>query len=131
MLRAGRLSEVDLRNLAEEIESTGRGEKRELVNRMAVLLTHLLKWEFQPGLRSNSWRLTIVEQRRRLAKHLRDNPSLRPLLPEALGDAYEFATLAAQRESGLPEEAFPAACPYKVEQALDLDFWPGGLPRLA
>src|SRR5690349_17831625 len=84
LLRAGRLSEVDLAHVAEEIEDMGRATRRELVNLLAVLITHLLKWQFQPGLRSHSWRLTIVEQRQRLAEHLDDNPSLRPLLPEVL-----------------------------------------------
>lgn len=39
LLRAGRISEADIENIAEEIESMGRGEKRELINRSAVLLT--------------------------------------------------------------------------------------------
>ncbi len=101
LLRAGRLGEADIANIAEEIESMGRSEKRELVNRLAVLLAHLLKWQFQPGLRGNSWRLTIIEQRLRLAAHLKDNPSLRPYLPEAFGDAWRLAAVMAERETGL------------------------------
>lgn len=64
LLRAGRLSEADIENIAEEIESMGRGEKRELVNRLTVLLLHLLKWQFQPSHRGNSWRLSIVQTKR-------------------------------------------------------------------
>ena len=55
LLRAGRLTEADIENIAEEIESMGRSEKRELVGRLAILLQHLLKWQFQPGRRSASW----------------------------------------------------------------------------
>src|SRR5277367_4729636 len=73
LLRAGKLSVADVEHIAEEIESMGRSEKRELVNRLAVLLTHLLKWQFQPGLRGNSWRLSIEEQLYRLEDHLNDN----------------------------------------------------------
>ena len=75
LLRAGRLNEADIANIAEEIESMGRGEKRELVNRLTVLLLHLLKWRFQPGFRSASWSSSIREQRIRLASHMRHNPS--------------------------------------------------------
>ena len=70
LLRAGRLTEADIENIAEEIESMGRSEKRELVNRLTVLLLHLLKWQFQPALRGNSWRLSIEKQRYRLEDHL-------------------------------------------------------------
>ncbi|WP_083884722.1 DUF29 domain-containing protein [Thioflavicoccus mobilis] len=60
LLRAGKLAEADLPHIIEEIESMGRSEKRELVNRLVVLLLHLLKWRYQPGLRGNSWRLSMV-----------------------------------------------------------------------
>jgi uncharacterized protein DUF29 len=73
LLRAGRLAEADIEHIAGEIESMGRSEKRELVNRLTVPLLHLLKWQFQPGLRGNSWRLSIEEQRYRLEDHLNDN----------------------------------------------------------
>jgi hypothetical protein len=125
LLRTRRLKEADLDNIAEEIESMGRSEKRELVNCLAVLLAHLLKWQFQPGLRSTSWRLTIIEQRKHLAHHVQDNPSLNPMLPEAIETAYDYARLAAQRETGLPASVFPAVCPYSFEQVSDEQVWPG------
>ncbi len=125
LLRAGRLSEADIENIAEEIESMGRSEKRELVNRLTVLLTHLLKWQAQPALRGNSWRLTIVEQRGQLTEHLKDNPSLKSTFPEAFATAYRFALLGAQRETGLPEDAFPAACPWTSDEVMEDGFLPG------
>src|SRR5689334_13690461 len=76
LLRAGRLSEADVENIAEEIESMGRSERRELVNRLTVLFVHLLKWRHQPGLRPRSWALTIEQQRIQLGRHLDHNPSL-------------------------------------------------------
>jgi hypothetical protein len=124
LLRAGRLEQADVANIAEEIESMGRSEKRELVNRLTVLFLHLLKWQFQPGLRGNSWRLSIEEQRYRLADHLADNPSLLSVLEEASRNAYRLALLAAERETGLAAETFPAACPYPFDKAVDPDFWP-------
>src|ERR1700677_4428442 len=86
--RAGRVAEGDVENIAEEIESMGRSEKRELVNRLTVLFVHLLKWRYQPSLRGRSWTLTIGQQRRRLVKLLDANPSLKSQLNEALADAY-------------------------------------------
>src|SRR5580704_13654060 len=101
LLRAGRLSEADVGHIAEEIESMGRGEKRELVNRLTVLLTQLLQWRHQPALHCTSWRLTLEEQRNRVADQLGDNPSLKSSLAEATVAAYRNAILAAARETGV------------------------------
>ena len=124
LLRAGQLSSADVANIAEEIESMGRTEKRELVNRLAILLLHLLKWRFQPGFRSPSWNSTIREQRIRLRSHLKDNPSLKAKVDEALAEAYELAVIGAARETGLPEGDFPKSSPFRYEQAIDDQFWP-------
>ena len=75
LLRAGRLSEADIEHIAEEIESMGKTEKRELVSRLTVLLLHLLKWQHQPTHRGTVWRLTLEEQRNQIEDHLADNPS--------------------------------------------------------
>jgi len=61
LLRAGRLSELDVQHIAEEIEALGRGERRELGHRLEVLILYLLKWSYQPERQGKSWRLTIVE----------------------------------------------------------------------
>ncbi|MBK1633481.1 hypothetical protein CKO31_22575 [Thiohalocapsa halophila] len=124
LLRTGRLDQADIEHIAEEIESMGKAELRELENRLAVLFTHLLKWRFQPTHRSRSWELTIKEQRRRLRRHLAQNPSLKSKLPQAREDAYGDAILEAARQTGLAEEAFPAECPFTAEQALDDGWWP-------
>ena len=102
----------------------GRGEKRELVNRLAVLLAHLLKWRHQPERRGHSWTYSIREQRLQLARHLKDNPSLLAKTAEATADAYESAVLAAAEDTGLPEETFPPTSPFSFDEALDADFWP-------
>ena len=124
LLRAGNLGAADIGNIAEEIESMGKGEKRELVNRLAVLLLHLLKWQFQPGKRSKSWQITIRAQRTHIARHLAENPSLKAQLGQAMLEAYSDATLEAERETDLPDTAFPATCPYSFEVAMQSDFWP-------
>ena len=124
LLRAGRLDRVDIQHIAEEIETLGRAERRELVNRLSVLLLHLLIWSHQPDSQGKSWRLMIEEQRRQLARHLRDNPSLSAWQAEALVDAYGDAVLRAERETNMPRDAFPWTCPYAFSQVLDDGFWP-------
>ena len=124
LLRAGKLDRADIENIAEEIESMGRSEKRELVNRLAVLLLHLLKWRLQPAFRSTSLRLTIKEQRDRLRRHMDDNPSLKSRLDEAMADAYDLAQIAAERETGFAAESFPETCPSTFELAMSDIFLP-------
>lgn len=115
LLREGRLADADIANIAEEIDTMGRGEKRELTNRLAVLLAHLLKWEAQPERRGRSWLLTIREQRRQAARVLADNPSLRPHLDSVLAEAYGDAILAAAREVDCDEDRFPATLPWTFD----------------
>jgi hypothetical protein len=124
LLRAGKLSAADIENIAEEIESMGKTEKRELISRLKVLLMHLLKWQFQPAGRCVSWQLTIKEQRREVADHLSDNPSLKSRLPEAIESAYSVAIIAAARETSIAEEVFPSECPWSFDQIMDGAFWP-------
>jgi hypothetical protein len=124
LLRDGRLDELDREHLAEELESMGKSELRALESRLTVLLAHLLKWQFQPERRGKSWQRTLLEQRKRIARLLRDSPSLRPRLPGVLPDAYDSALRLAAEETGLDETDFPAACPYTPEQALAEDFYP-------
>jgi hypothetical protein len=123
-LRAGRLSELDIEHLIEEMESMGATERREVISRLTVLLMHLLKWQAQPSHRGQSWRLTIEIQRTQVEQVLNQNPSLRPRLPEFMADAYRVAVMKAAKETGMDRRQFPAEPPFSVEQALDQDFWP-------
>lgn len=125
LLKTRNWSEIDVDGLIEEIESMGASERRELINRLAVLLAHLLKWQYQPSFRGRSWQLTLKEQRRRLQRLLRDNPSLRARLSDFIGDAYGDAILLAAKETGLDESGFPTQCPYTEKDILDPEFYPG------
>ncbi|MEM8611713.1 MAG: DUF29 domain-containing protein [Cyanobacteria bacterium P01_H01_bin.105] len=122
LLRNQDLEKLDMVNLIDEIEEMGRREKRELESRLEVLLMHLLKWQFQPNLRSRSWELTIKEQRLRLAKLLKENPSLKAILSEYVVSAYALAIISAEKETGL--DTFPEECPYQAEQVLNEEFMP-------
>jgi hypothetical protein len=126
LLRDGRFSEADMAHIAEEIESMGKTEKRELVTRLTVLLLHLLRWQFQPSHRGHSWRNSIRIRRRDVVAHMEDNPSLKTLLSQAIDQAYGTAVIAAETETGLPEATFPTTCPWSFDQMMDPDFWPSG-----
>jgi hypothetical protein len=124
LLRAGRVGEADLAAIAEEIESMGKTEKRELVSRLTVLLLHLLKWRYQPGGRGNSWRLSIANARDEIADLLSDNPSLKSIMDDVTASAYRYARRKAAIETDLAEEEFPALCPWSFGQAMEAGFWP-------
>ena len=126
LIREGKWHDLDREAVAEEIESLGKSDWRELASRIAVLLRHLLKWRYQPERRQRgrSWRSTIWEQRSRLRRLLRQSPSLTPLVPQTLQEEYAEARQRASEETGLPLTTFPPACPWTVEEVLDVDFWP-------
>jgi hypothetical protein len=126
LLRAGRFAELDIEHLADEIEDVGKSEKREFASRMAVLLAHLLKWSRQPKMRSNSWRSTIVDQRKRIALAIKATPSLKAMMrdPDWREDIWLAARTHARKETGLAEDELPEACPWTMERAAEDDFWP-------
>lgn len=125
LLRQGRLTDLDVEHLAEELESMSAGERRELLNRLQVLLLHLLKHQFQPERRGKSWRLTINHQRTAIERLLEQSPSLKRFLSaEQLAKVYHKAMRDAVIETDLDAHLFPIDCPYRLEQILDEDWLP-------
>ncbi|MBD2292579.1 DUF29 domain-containing protein [Anabaena sphaerica FACHB-251] len=122
LLKQGKLNQLDILNLIEEIESLGKREKQELRNRLGILIGHLLKWQYQSDKRSNSWKATIREQRRRIKELLEENPSLKSYLSEAIVSAYQDGVDLAIQETNLPDTIFPAENPYSSSQVIDADF---------
>jgi len=124
LLRSGQLSAIDIEHIAEEIEDVGKSERRELAGRMAVLLAHLLKWQYQPERQSNSWKRTIKEQRKALAYHLKQVPSLKPKLsdPEWVEAVWADALAMAIKETGL--DNFPEASPWSFHDVLSENWLP-------
>jgi hypothetical protein len=112
LLKAGRLAEIDAENIAEEILDVGRNEYDKLESALTVLLMHMLKWDYQPKKRSRSWEITILEQRKRVERQLRENPSLKSRRAEAVHDGYEIGRLRASGETDLDPDVFPEVCPY-------------------
>ena len=123
-LKSGQWNELDIANLAEEIEDMGKSLKRELESRLKVLLVHLLKWKYQPELRGNSWLYSIEEQREQIEDHLEENPSLRHTLPASFDRAYRYGLTVAAKETGYTKSFFPENCPWSLEQVMNSEFWP-------
>jgi hypothetical protein len=124
LLRAGRFDALDIEHIADEIEDVGKSEKRELASRTAVLLAHMLKWQYQPGGRGNSWRRTIKEQRNRVGLCIDQTPSLKADLRHSFwwSDVWSDAVAKASEETGLGE--FPESCPWTFDQIMNPEFWP-------
>lgn len=117
-----KIIDLDWTHLQEEIEALGRQEYRELVNRLSILIGHLLKWEYQPEKRSRSGFLTIREQRRSIQRHFKHNTSLKSCLDDAMIDGHEAGVDLALRETELPLRTFPETSLYFFEQLLDQGF---------
>ena len=124
LMRVGRLAEIDLPNLVEEIESLGRAQFHALRSSYRLVLMPLLKMRHQPERRTLSWTATVVRERVSIEDCLADNPGLRSRRAEAFDAAYPGARREAAAETALPLRAFPVACPYSLEQVEDHDFWP-------
>ena len=125
LLKAGKLAEANLDHLIEELESMGASERRELQNRLKILMARLLRWEYQPEYRSRSWSATLKERRLSLPDLLEENPSLKSLLQTRLKKAYPLSVLLAVKETNLDESTFPESCPYSLDEIFRLDFHPG------
>jgi hypothetical protein len=124
LLVAGSWHNLDIPNLVEELEALGRQERRELENRLAILLAHLLKWQYQPDQRSNSWDATIREQRFQINRLIQQSPSLKPYLREAILQGYGSGLNLAVKETNLNYAIFPQQCPYAETDILKDNFLP-------
>lgn len=117
LARAGRLGEVDPATLAEYLTDMANRDRREVYSRLVVLLSHLLKWDYQPDRRSGSWRGTIREQRREL-RQLLESGTLRRHAEAVFADAYAEARGQAADETELAVGTFPADSPWDLDGAL-------------
>ncbi len=125
LLRQGEFNRVDLdlENIAEEIESMGKRDRRSISSYLQNVLMHLLKWRYQSQRRGTSWRMSIRNGRQHIQRLLRESPSLTPQLPAILEEEYPPARENAADETGLPLTVFPDECPFTLEQITG-DFWP-------
>jgi Domain of unknown function DUF29 len=124
LLREGRAAEADLPHIAEEIEDLGQERQHALASQIRRLLSHLLKYQFQPSERSRSWRGSIVSARVEIEWLLEHSPSLKAEIRSLTQSEYARAVRQASAETGLPKQSFPGNCPYTLQQIMDEEFLP-------
>jgi len=124
LLKQGKLKEVDMENIIEELEEMGRSEKYQLINRFSILIAHLLKWKYQPELRGRSWSGTIKEQRHRIERLIKQNPSLKHEIPEAIQEGFSDSKDLIEKETPIDLNLLPSECPYTFEQIMNDEFYP-------
>lgn len=117
---ARRFADMDFAHLGEYLADMARRDRREVSSRLVVLLAHVLKWEYQPDQRARSWHLTILEQQNELEADVAGGV-LRTHAIDDLARVYSKAIRLAAAETGLHASAFPAACPYSLDQLLAFD----------
>lgn len=123
-LQQGNWDRLDIPHLIEELEQVNKSNERELESYLVVLLTHLLKWEYQPYDRKGSWTGSIVNSRNRISKLFKQQQSLKSRLVEFIPDAYIEAKEVASAETGIKEGLFPESCPYLALDLIDKDWLP-------
>jgi hypothetical protein len=127
LLRARRFGELDLDNLAREVEEVGASLYRDVRSRVRTIIEHLLKLEHSPATHPRGgWERTVRTRRADLAEDL--TPSLRPRIEANLERFYEAAGIeaaAALHEHGeqAAADALPPTCPYTLDQITG-DWWP-------
>lgn len=123
-IQQGCFEAVDWENVIEELQSLGVSEKRALGSQLRRLIMHLLKWHYQPDKRSRSWEASIASARNEIEQLLELSPSLKTYVLQTLSKEYQRARREAQSDTGLPVSAFPAQCPYTLEQLLNSEYLP-------
>ena len=125
LLRAGRITEADALNIAEELDDVGNEQYDKLESALRVIVLHLLKWDHQPERRSRSWYGSIAVHRKHVSKVLRKNPGLKSVLDEAVAEAYEVARIEAATQTGLEQERFDYDNPYSWDEIMERPIvWP-------
>ncbi|MEH2120376.1 DUF29 domain-containing protein [Nostoc sp.] len=124
LLRSHRWHEIDVEHLIEEVESLGKSERRGIASQLTRLLLHLLKWQYQPQRRSDSWLDSITDSRTQIELTILDSPSLKSYPTEQLEESYQRARRQAAKQTGIFLSMFPVECPYSLELVLDEDWLP-------
>lgn len=124
MLRHGRLDEIDLEHIAEEIEDLGKSERSAVRSQLHRMMMHLIKQRIQPEKSGSSWRRSIAEGRAEVEFRLEDSPSLRRYAEQNLESIWHKAVKNALFETGQTEREdldIPANCPYTLDDLLGGD----------
>jgi hypothetical protein len=124
LLRERRWQEIDVTHLIEEVEDLGKSERRGIVSQLTRLLLHLLKWQYQPQRRSDSWLDSITDARTQIKLAIEDSPSLKSYPTEKLEESYQRARRQAAQQTRMDISLFPDVCPYSSALVLAEDWLP-------
>jgi hypothetical protein len=132
LLKQGRVTEIDVEHLIEELEDMGKNHRRELVNYLMSLIARLLEWQYKQlqdewnTFIVGNWKGRIMEQRFQIEALFEQNPCLKTELSESVIKAYPDAVniAIAGTGRGLSKPTLPEKCPYTIEQLLDKNFYP-------
>ncbi len=124
LLREHRWHEIDLPKLIEEVEDLGKSERRSIASQLTRLLLHLLKWQYQPQRRSDSWLDSMTDARTQIALTLEDSPSLKSYPAETLAASYQRARRQASQQTGIECSVFKESCPYSLDHILSETWLP-------
>jgi len=108
----------------EDISELGKSERRAIYSQLIRLMLHLLKWQYQPHRRSDSWLDSITDARTQIELTIKDSPSLKNYPQEQLEETYQKARYQAAKQTKLIITIFPEECPYSLELVLDEDWLP-------
>ena len=117
-LRDGRLDQLDLEHLVDEVTDLGTSAYNGFVSALRIVLLHMLKWDIQEDYRSRGWSLSIKEHRERVNDILETSPSYRNRLDQALTKAYRQARSEAAAETMLPIRTFPPSNPFTFDEIM-------------
>lgn len=117
-LREGRFADLDVEALADEVESLAKRDFRALTGALHIVLLHMLKWDYQRGKRGESWRESIRDQREEVLEELKESPSFKARLDEAVTWAYRKARRKASDQTGVFLQNFPETCPYSWDEIM-------------
>ena len=113
---------LDWENIAEEIESLGRSDKRELRNRTRTLIAHLLKLQCSPAAApKEGWATTVRRTRQEIEELIAESPSLRPERERILRDVLASETDLTARELDTAGEADAAATARNQGRGYDVE----------
>lgn len=118
LIKNKEFEKLDTEHLLEEMETLGNSEKYALESFLMRTMQHMLKWQYQPGKRTNSWKKSIEHHRNKANKVLNENPGIKQFLNNIFLEAYEDARLEASDETGIELDLFPEKSPWSIDEVL-------------
>lgn len=119
-LAAGKLNEVDFVNVAVSLIEMSKSEQRSVRSHVIVLMTHLLKWKWQPKKRSRSWASSIANGQLELEGLLYNEKGKESVLARYALDHidrwFQRAVKRAAQETKLPVKHFPSENPFTLKK---------------